>query len=244
MKQNIYDNPDFFNGYMELRSQERGFNRAIEEPAVYSLMPSLKGLRVLDLGCGFGKFVSFCLQNEAAFVLGTDISHNMISEARKNIKDPRASFEVVATEDFETNECPFDLVVSSMCFHYIKEIELVFEKVSSILDAGGNFIFSVEHPICTSLLEGWCSSEGVRKKHWPVDDYRRESLRVSRWFVDGVVKYHRTIETYINALIDAGFAIKRLLEPGPTEESVAERPELSDHMRRPPILVLSAAKKP
>ena len=116
--------------------------------------------------------------------------------------------------------------------------------MSSILNAGGSFIFSVEHPICTSLLEGWCSSEGVRKKHWPVDDYRRESLRVSRWFVDGVVKYHRTIETYLNALIDAGFAIKRLLEPGPTEESVAERPELSDHMRRPPILVLSAANKP
>ena len=34
MKQNIYDNPDFYNGYMELRSSERGFNSAIEEPAV------------------------------------------------------------------------------------------------------------------------------------------------------------------------------------------------------------------
>ena len=52
MKQNIYDNPDFFGGYMELRSSERGFNSAIEEPAVYSLMPSLEGLRVLGLGAG------------------------------------------------------------------------------------------------------------------------------------------------------------------------------------------------
>ena len=31
MKQNIYDNPEFFKGYMDLRSKEQGFNAAIEE---------------------------------------------------------------------------------------------------------------------------------------------------------------------------------------------------------------------
>lgn len=243
MKQNIYDNPDFFKGYMELRSNESGFNSAVEEPAVYGLLPSLKDLRILDIGCGFGKFASFCLQNGAAYVSGTDISHNMISEARKHIKDPRAKFEAVPAEDLDADEASFDLIVSSMCFHYVKNIRPVFEKMSFILKKGGSFIFSVEHPICTSLLRGWCSSDDNPKRHWPVDDYRKETVRVSRWFVDGVIKYHRTIETYVNALIDAGFSIKRLLEPAPTKDALTERPELLEHLRRPPVLVIAVSKK-
>ena len=244
MKQNIYDNPDFFNGYMDLRSNERGFNSAVEEPAVYRLLPSLEGLRVLDLGCGFGKFVSFCLQKGATRVVGTDISRNMISEATQRIKDPRASFTVSPVEDFDADEASFDLAVSSMCFHYVKNIKPVFEKVAFVLKEGGHFIFSVEHPVCTSLLKGWCNADGAAKRHWPIDDYKKETMRVSNWFVDGVIKYHRTIETYVNALIDSGFALKRLLEPGPTIEAVAERPELSEHLRRPPILVLAGLKNP
>ena len=244
MKQNIYDNPEFFNSYMELRTNEQGLNAALEEPAVYGLLPSLKGLRILDIGCGFGKFASFCLRNGAAHISGIDISRNMISKARERIKDSRASFEVVATEDFEADEGSFDLVVSSMCFHYVKNIRPVFENVSLALRENGFFVFSVEHPICTSLLKGWCSYDDEPKRHWPVDDYKKETMRVSRWFVDGVIKYHRTLETYINELIDAGFSIERLLEPGPTKDAVVERPDLMEHLRRPPVLVLAARKKP
>lgn len=243
MKQNIYDNPDFFSSYMELRANESGFNTAVEEPAIYSLLPSLNGLRILDIGCGFGKFVSFCLQNEAAYILGTDISQNMISEAKKRFNDPRASFAVVPAEDFKADNGSFDLVVSSMCFHYVRDIKPVFEKVGLSLRENGHFIFSVEHPICTSLLKGWCNSENVSKKHWPVDDYKKETIRISRWFVDGVIKYHRTIESYVNELIEAGFSIKRLLEPGPTKNAIAERPELLEHLRRPPVLVLAGTKQ-
>lgn len=111
------------------------------------------------------------------------------------------------------------------------------------LTEGGSFIFSVEHPICTSLLKGWCSSDDGTKKHWPVDDYKKENIRKSHWFVDDVIKYHRTIETYINELIDSGFSIKRCLEPGPTKNSMTERRELYEHLRRPPILVLAGTKK-
>lgn len=243
MKQNIYDDPEFFSGYMALRANESGFNTAVEEPAVYSLLPSLEGLRILDIGCGFGRFVSFCLQKGASYILGTDISRNMISEAKKRIQDPRASFMVIPTEDFVADEGSFDLVVSSMCFHYVKNLRPVFEKVARSLRENGNFIFSVEHPICTSLLKGWCRSEDVPQRHWPVDDYKKETIRVSRWFVDGVIKYHRTIETYINELLDSGFSIKRLLEPGPTQNALVEKPELLEHLRRPPVLVLAATKK-
>lgn len=243
MKQNIYDDPQFFRGYMGLRANESGLNSAVEEPAVHSLLPPLKGLRILDIGCGFGKFVSFCLLNNAASVLGTDISRNMISEAEKRIKDPRASFTVVAAEAFEAEEDSLDLVVSSMCLHYVKEIEPVFKNVALSLKENGRFIFSVEHPVCTALLKGWCGGKDHPKQHWPVDDYKKETMRVSRWFVDGVIKYHRTIESYVNGLIGAGFSLERLLEPGPGQDDIARRPDLLDHTRRPSVLVLAGVKQ-
>ncbi len=242
MKQNIYDNPDFFKGYMDLRSSESGFNVAIEEPAVHSLLPPLEDLHILDLGCGFGKFTAFCLKHGAAHVVGADISQKMILEAENRIKDQRASFLVTPVEDFEVGKGRFDLVVSSMCFHYVRDIRPVFKKVALALKEGGHFVFSVEHPICTSLLKGWCNSDDVPKRHWPVDDYKKETIRVSNWFVDGVIKYHRTIETYVNEFIDAGFLIRRLIEPGPSIAAISERPELSEHLRRPPILVLAGIK--
>lgn len=49
-KQNIYDNETFFEGYKELRYREVNANVLFEIPTLLSLLPDLKGKRVLDLG--------------------------------------------------------------------------------------------------------------------------------------------------------------------------------------------------
>ena len=52
--QNIFDNEIFFEGYQKLREREVNANILFEIPAINSLLPELKGLRILDLGCGCG----------------------------------------------------------------------------------------------------------------------------------------------------------------------------------------------
>ena len=54
-KQNIYDNETFFAGYKKIRDNEVNANNLFEIPALFSMMPDLKGKKVLDLGCGFGE---------------------------------------------------------------------------------------------------------------------------------------------------------------------------------------------
>ena len=76
--------------------------------------------------------------------------------------------------------------------------------------------------------------------HWPVDRYRDEGERRTRWFVDGVVKYHRTVETYVNGLLDAGLRLVRLEEPEADAALLAEKPEWQQERRRPPFLLLAA----
>lgn len=53
-KQNIYDNEVFFEGYQKLRDNRENANILFETPALLSLLPDLKGKRVLNLGCGCG----------------------------------------------------------------------------------------------------------------------------------------------------------------------------------------------
>lgn len=42
-KQNIYDNETFFAGYKKIRDNEANANNLFEIPALFSMMPDLKG---------------------------------------------------------------------------------------------------------------------------------------------------------------------------------------------------------
>lgn len=75
---------------------------------------------------------------------------------------------------------------------------------------------------------------------WPVRRYSIEGERRTDWFAEGVVKYHRTLATTINALIDAGFALRRLEEFAPSAGQIAERPELAPEVERPMFALVAA----
>ena len=100
-------------------------------------------------------------------------------------------------------------------------------RIAAWLAPGGRLAFSVEHPIFTAhgsqrLAHGTPDGAAL---HWPVDRYRDEGERRTRWFVDGVVKYHRTVESYVNGLLDAGLRLVRLEEPEADAALLAEKPE-------------------
>lgn len=48
-QQNIYDNEIFFEGYKRIRENEANANILFEIPSLFSMMPDLKGKRVLDM---------------------------------------------------------------------------------------------------------------------------------------------------------------------------------------------------
>jgi len=81
-EQNIYDNEAFFEGYHKLRERDDNANVLFEMPALFSLLPELKGKNVLDLGCGFGEHCMHMAQAGACKVVGIDISEKMLQVAR------------------------------------------------------------------------------------------------------------------------------------------------------------------
>ncbi|UCM47890.1 class I SAM-dependent methyltransferase [Aeromonas caviae] len=242
MSQNIYDNPGFFEGYAQLPRSQQGLAGAPEWPALQAMLPPLGGKRVLDLGCGYGWFCRAVREQGAAETVGIDLSARMLARAVELTQDAGIHYRQGDLSRLELAGEPFDLVYSSLALHYLPEVAPLFAQIHGALGAGGSFVFSVEHPIFTCPQpQGWLVDEEGRRA-WPVNGYQAEGKRVSNWLADGVIKYHRTLGTYLNALIAAGFEIRHVEDWGPTAEQIAANPALAEEAERPMLLLVSAQK--
>jgi SAM-dependent methyltransferase len=240
MPQNIYDNPDFFAGYSQFRRSREGLTGASEWPMVRNMLPAMEGLRVLDLGCGFGWFARWARTMGAAQVLGIDLSEKMLARARAETQDPGVTYRLANIEHLELPDASFDLVYSSLALHYIEDFGAMCVAIRRVLVPGGHFVFSVEHPIYTAPSQPGWRTEPDGSKVWPINDYGLEGRRVTDWIMPGVVKYHRTIASYVNNLLAQGFLLDRLEEWGPSQEQLAQHPEWADEVHRPPFLLVAA----
>ncbi|OAS82157.1 class I SAM-dependent methyltransferase [Metabacillus litoralis] len=243
MKQNKYDDLNFFSEYEKMPRSVNGLEGAGEWHILKALIPELRNKSVLDLGCGFGWHCRYAREQHARSVIGIDISEKMLQKAREKTDDPLISYIKMPIEDINFSDSQFDVVISSLAFHYIKSFKTISQKVYDCLMPGGSFIFSVEHPIFTSRNEqDWYYDNKGNRLHWAIDNYQSEGIRETTFLTENVIKYHRTFSTYINDLIEAGFSISAVKEPIPSEEMVNSVPGMKDELRRPMFLIISAVK--
>ena len=242
MAQNIYDNPAFFEGYAQLPRSVQGLDGAPEWPALKAMLPDLTGTSVIDLGCGYGWFCRVARELGACDVTGVDISEKMLARAAELTDDTQIHYQRSDLESLQLRENSLDLVYSSLALHYLPELDALFARVQRALKPGGSLVFSMEHPIYTcATRQGWLTDDSG-ERFWGVNHYQDEGKRVSNWLAEGVIKYHRTLGTTLNALIKAGLTISEVNEWGPTQTQVDAWPALAEEAERP-MLVLIAARK-
>lgn len=243
-RQNIYDDPAFFAGYRGLRENPKNYNTLLEHPALEALLPPLGGLRVLDLGCGFGESCVRFLELGAAQVVGIDCSRRMLEVAQGENSRPGIRYLQLGMEELDELEGEFDCVVSSLAIHYVADYAGLLGAIGRKLGPGGVLIFSQEHPLTTAPKAGalWAHDEAGKRSHYILTDYGREGKRRTEWFVDGVEKYHRTFSTLVEGLVGAGFAIERMVEPQPGEAALLEMGKMASEGDKPSFLLFRARK--
>ncbi|MDH2997421.1 hypothetical protein A1D22_06765 [Pasteurellaceae bacterium LFhippo2] len=250
MKKSIYDTPIFFERYLKLRENPISLNEIVEKPTMFSLLPDLKGKKVLDLGCGAGGHLFHYLSLGASEVVGLDLSQSMIEQAKSDFakffpNQTGCNFYCLPMEQIsEIKESEFDVITSSFAFHYIEDFPDLLRKISAKLAPNGILIFSQEHPIttCHKIGERWEKDQNKQQVAYRLNHYREEGLRERNWFQQSFKTYHRTTATIINDLIQAGFQIEKVEEP-----MLAEQPEwhneFKDLLHRPPLLFIKSVKK-
>lgn len=243
MKENKYDDDKFYEKYSQFPRSVEGLSAAGEWHELKKMLPVFNGKHVLDIGCGFGWHCIYAAEQGAATVLGIDLSEKMLTMAKEKTKYPNVEYKILAMEDIDFPPNSFDIVISSLAFHYTPNFRDVCGRINRCMKPGGVFVFSVEHPVFTAQgTQEWVYDNKGNPNHWPVDNYFIEEKRDAVFLGEHVTKYHKTMTTYLNSLLQTGFSITGFVEPQPAAHLLDTVSGMRDELRRPMMLLVSAIK--
>lgn len=137
------------------------------------------GKRILDLGCGFDEHCKLFVEIGAEKVVGLDISQKMIEVAKLENHSPKIDDIHLSMEDLSTLNQKFDIVVSSLAFHYVEAYPKLIKDIYHLLIDGGYLLFSQEHLLVTSHSQGerWIKNDNGMKLYANISNYGREGER-------------------------------------------------------------------
>jgi ubiquinone/menaquinone biosynthesis C-methylase UbiE len=199
------------------------------------------GFRVLDCGCGEGRFCRILSDRGAAYVLGLDLCEPMI-EAARELRSASDDYRVADAQDlgFLEDES-FDLAVSYLNQCDLPDIDANNGEMFRVLKPGGRFIVANVHPMRSSSGV-WQKDEAGEKQHVILDRYFDEGER--RWTMMGVefTNFHRALATYVQSFFEAGFVLADIIEPTVTEKQARQYPEVADELRVPNFIIFVLRK--
>ena len=209
-------------------------NAYIERPATLSLLPNVRGKKVLDAGCGPGLYSKWLVE-QGAEVVALDVSPKMVELARKRLPagvDVRLA-DLGKPLDF-LEEGSFDIVLAPLVLDCIEDWDSLFSEFHRILSSDGLVVFSVCHPFTEFLLR----SKGR---------YFDTELVQAEWKGFGpsvtMPSYRRPLDAMVNSLAGAGFTLERIVEPIPIPESKQIDIDMYEkYHEKPSFLCIRASK--
>jgi len=186
-------------------------------PGVLRLLDVAKKDRVLDLACGQGVFSRY-LSSKGIHVEGLDSSEELLKYARTR-SGSSIRYHVGDASDAENFPADrFDGIACLMAIQNIEKMDLLFKSAACWVKPGKCFVVVMTHP-CFRI---------PRQSHWGWDEEKKlEYRRVDHYlsetnvpiltppFADSksfTLTYHRPMQSYISALVAAGFCVDAMEE--------------------------------
>ncbi len=200
--------------------------------ALLDLLGDLHGRAICDLACGQG-IVSRELARRGACVTGIDISERLLGIARGEEAELPLGITYIQDDAHTLAAVPdasFDAVACNLALMDIPDLDAVMAAVWRVLRPGGAFVFSITHPCIVPPGSYWTTeADGGPGRH--VRGYFAEGFTVPPHALGvrgRVGTYHRTLSTYLNTLVAAGFILERIAEPRATGIAAARQPGASE----------------
>ncbi len=236
-----------------------GYDRCrnlINTPAFFKMLPNIKGLKGLDIGCGEG-YNTRIAAKKGGHLTAIDISESFINYAIEAEKtDPLGiKYQIASAVDLPFPENHFDFIMATMSMMDIADNEKAFKEAFRVLKPGGFFQFSISHPVASAKWE-WVRDKNGRKTGLILRDYfNRIEGELDEWIFGAAPKkitenmekfkiprFHHTVSDWLNMLIKAGFTLEELCEPHVEEEELKKHPEEYDSLIAPLILIIRCKK--
>jgi ubiquinone/menaquinone biosynthesis C-methylase UbiE len=215
----------------------------LNTPAFLSMLPDVRGLSGLDIGCGEGHNTRL-VAGRGARVSAIDISETFIQYAKQeeDRAPQRIDYQVASAVDLPFGDAFFDFAVAFMSLMDVPETERVLAEARRVLRPGGFLQFSIEHPcFATPHRRNLRNPAGLSYAVEVGDYFRQLHGEVTEWIFgaapqnvrEGLRRFRtprftRPIGQWLNLLLETGFMIERVEEPRPSDEAVRACPDLQD----------------
>jgi ubiquinone/menaquinone biosynthesis C-methylase UbiE len=173
------------------------------------------GDRVLDIGCGNGRFYPAFKEIGAKYT-GVDNSQNLIALAKKNFSEANFAVADALVLPFQANE--FDVAVSMAVLHHIPGIAArrkFFAQAHRVLKPGGRFIFTVWDLRLPSIVKfkQWKRLRSFLKSQIKII-LGKEKLDFGDFYIPWQNKYQRYVHSFTmrelkKLALAAGFEIEK-----------------------------------
>lgn len=217
----------------------RSPNEVMERPAVWHELGDVTGLQVLDLGCGDAAFGRELLDAGCASYLGVDGSAAMVQLGESTLRGTVGRVRYADLQTLTIESGSVDLVVSRLVLHYLDDLTGLLATCHRAVVPGGRLILTVVHPVITSHD----TNESGPRTSWLVDNYFAAGRRERDWFGSTVTWFHRTVEQYAQAVLQAGFRLSSLRECEPVHDLFDGNIDELDRRRRVPLFLLISAER-
>jgi ubiquinone/menaquinone biosynthesis C-methylase UbiE len=215
----------------------------VNTPAFLEMLPEVSGLRGLDVGCGEGNNTRL-VARRGARMTALDISPTFVRHAR----DEEAARPLgIAYVNASAVKLPFaaatfDFCMATMSIMDVPDQVAAVREAHRVLRRGGFFQFSISHPcFMTPRWKAAFDDEGARVAVCCGDYFACPQGVVSEWTFSAtpedirkttrkfrVPQFYRTLSSWLNILLDCGFALERFQEPVAGDETARRHPIVAD----------------
>lgn len=229
----------------------------LNNPGFFEILPDISGLTGIDIGCGEG-YNTRIFARMGANMTAIDISEKLIEKAREFELESllNVDYKIASALNIPFGEEHFDFAVSTMAIMDVADIDKALKEVYRILKKGGFFQFSITHPLISSNKNEWIYDENGKKVGMLLKEYFNEDDNfIDKWIFGAapkeltnsmkkfqIPKFHRTLSTWINTLVNAGFTIEKAHEPRASEDAIKKYASLYDTHIIPFSLIILCKK--
>lgn len=206
------------------------------DPLMLDLCEPL-GKLILDVGCGEGRFCRM-LSSRGAKSVGLDPVKILIKRAC----ELGSQCAIGDAERLPFLSQTFDTVSSYVALVDVPDFRRAIAEMARVAKRGGSLVVSIVHPM-TSTIPYWEKDASGNKLFRRLDHYFDEIGERVAWSGIDVCNWHRPLEAYVQAFLECGLILDRFIEPRPSEQQVAERPAIAEHLRVPNFLAMRWCKQ-
>jgi len=191
-----FDQKDLRERFLAKRESRASLNNQLDSPTLLLMLGAVRSKSILEIGCGGGSLAAMLVERGVISYVGIDRSNEMISLAKQRLTNKGFGFRTIDVERDEIPGSEFDIVISALTFHFLRDWESVLRKVSAALVSGGQFAFSVRHPFERAIQRASTRTERAGTCE-PISARGQEKLF-------GTITQDRMLSSMISAIVGAG----------------------------------------